>query len=140
MNRKEFLRTLGFSAAAILAVSSINILESCTAVNPSPSGNADFTIDLNDSAYSALKSNGGYIVKDGVVIARTISGSFAAVTVVCSHKGNPYVYYDASSNQFACPVHGARYSITGKGLNANGSNGLKTYHVDVNGTQLHVYG
>jgi cytochrome b6-f complex iron-sulfur subunit len=141
MDRKEFLKSLGFSAAAIVAVASLNSLSGCTtAGNPNPSAKADFTIDLTDPAYASLKTAGGYIVKDGVVVARTSGGTYAAVTVVCSHQGNPYVMFDGNSNTFYCPVHGARYSTTGQGLNANGRNGLKTYTVDVNGTQLHVYG
>ncbi len=143
MDRKEFLKSLGFSAAAIAAVSSLSCLYGCTSNNgnsPSPNSTVDFTIDINDSAYAALKTAGGYIVKDAVVVAHTNDNSFAAVTVVCSHQGNPYVMFDGSTNTFYCPVHGARYSTTGKGLNANGARGLKTYTVDVNGTQLHVYG
>lgn len=141
MNRKEFLKSIGFGAAAAMAVSSLELLNSCMNQNGiAPSGKVDFTIDINNAPYTALKSNGGYIVKDGVVIARTDNGSFAAVTVVCSHQGNPYIYFDPSTNEFACPVHGARYSTTGKGLNSFGSNGLKTYSVEVTGTQLHVYG
>ena len=142
MDRKEFLKSLGFSAAAIMAVSSLSVISGCTnsAGNFAPNAKADFTIDLTNSAYSSLNTVGGYIVKDGVVVAHTQNGSFAAVTVVCSHQGNPYVMFDGSSNSFYCPVHGARYSTSGKGLNANGRNGLKTYTVDVNGTQLHVYG
>jgi nitrite reductase/ring-hydroxylating ferredoxin subunit len=143
MDRKEFLKTLGFSAAAIAAVSTLSCLNGCTTNSgnfPSPSSSVDFTIDTNNSSYSALRTTGGYIVKDGVVVAHTTDGSFAAVTVVCSHQGNPYVMFDGSTDTFYCPVHGARYSTTGKGLNANGARGLKTYKVDVNGTQLHVYG
>ncbi len=142
MDRKEFLTKLGFSAAAIAAVSTLGALHGCSANSgsPFPNAKADFTIDLTDPAYATLKTVGGYIVKDGVVVAHTKDGTFAAVTVVCSHQGNPYVMFDGSTNTFFCPVHGARYSTTGQGLNFQGSNGLKTYKVDVNGTQLHVYG
>jgi cytochrome b6-f complex iron-sulfur subunit len=140
MNRKEFLVKLGFSGAAIVAVSTLDLLSSCSPQNSiSPSGTVDFTISLTDPSYSALNSNGGYIVKDNVVVARTDNGSFAAVTVVCSHQGNPYVQFDAGSNSFFCPVHGAQYSTTGQGLNSNGRNGLRTYHADLSGTNLHVY-
>lgn len=142
MDRKEFLKSLGFSTAAIMAVSSLGVISGCTnsAGGPFPNAKADFTIDLTNPTYASLNTAGGYIVKDGVVVAHTQSGTYAAVTVVCSHQGNPYVRFDGNSNTFFCPVHGARYSTTGKGLNANGRNGLKTYTVDVNGTQLHVYG
>ena len=141
MDRKEFLKSLGFSTAAIMAVSSLNLISGCAnKSSPFPNAKADFTIDLTNPTYSALNSVGGYIVNSGVVVAHTKDGSFAAVTVVCSHQGNPYVMFDGASNSFYCPVHGAQYSTTGKGLNANGRNGLKTYTVDVNGTQLHVYG
>ena len=142
MDRKEFLKTLGFSTAAIMAVSSLSVMSGCmsSAGVPSPNAKADFIIDLTNPTYAALKTTGGYIVKDGVVVAHTQNGTYAAVTVVCSHQGNPYVRFDGNTNTFYCPVHGARYSTTGQGLNAFGSNGLKTYTVDVNGTQLHVYG
>ena len=101
MDRKEFLKSLGFSTAAIMAVSSLSVIPGCTSNSgiPSPNAKADFTIDITDPTYAALKTTGGYIVKDGVVVAHTQNGTYAAVTVVCSHQGNPYVMFDGNSNR-----------------------------------------
>ncbi len=50
---------------------------------PGGSGGAvavDFTLDLTSPTYSVLNNNGGSIVKDNIIIARTSAGAFVALT------------------------------------------------------------
>jgi len=76
MNRKEFLPLLG---VATIAVTIAPCLSGCKKNDVAPD-NVDFTIDLNDAAYSALNSNGGSVSKDSIIIARSGSGSFIALS------------------------------------------------------------
>ncbi|MFM2284844.1 MAG: hypothetical protein RLZZ543_341 [Bacteroidota bacterium] len=133
MNRKEFLAMLGMTAGGVVAAT---CLGSC-AKNES-SSNVDFTIDLNDSAYSALSNNGGYLIKSGVIIARTSAGAYIAVSAACTHEG-VNVQYQASSNRFHCPSHGANFSSTGAVQNGPANTALKQYNTTLSGTTLRVY-
>jgi nitrite reductase/ring-hydroxylating ferredoxin subunit len=128
MNRKEFLQGLGMSGAAIFATYCLG-LSGCSSKSndPTPASNVDFTLNLNEPANAALRTNGGFVINTSqkVIVARTNTGSFVAATIVCSHEGKEQIYYNA--NEFQCAAHGARFDTTGKGLNANGSKGLKIY-------------
>lgn len=140
MNRKDFLKNLGLGGAALLAVycsgCSLNGNPSFT---QTPSVSVDFTLDLSTSSYSALNNNGGYVITNGIVVAKTTSGTYVAVTQICSHEGRPNVTYVKSSNSFYCSVHGATYDTSGKGLNSNGRNGLVTYKTSLTGSLLRIY-
>lgn len=133
MERRKFLEQLGVGAAFALTASCLGSCKSDTAVSP-----VDFTLDLNDSANANLKTNGGYIVKNGAVVARTTSGSYVAATVTCSHEGQQRITYN-SQGQWYCTAHGALFDATGKGLNSNGSKGLTIFKTELTGTTLRVY-
>jgi nitrite reductase/ring-hydroxylating ferredoxin subunit len=135
MNRKEFLAQLGLGAAFVLTAT---CLGGCSSDQiASPSNAVDFTLDLNDAANNALTTNGGFLIKNKVVVARTNTGEYVAATQVCSHEGNVAVLF--SNNEFACTVHGARFDLKGNGLNAFGSKDLTVYKTSLNGSTLRVF-
>lgn len=136
MNRKEFLQSLGVSGAAIVATYCMGLTGCSSSNDPTPNASVDFTLNLNDAANAPLRANGGFIINTAqkVVVARTNTGGFVAATVVCSHEGNEKVSFNGSANEFQCSVHGARFDTAGKGLNANGSKGLKIYKTTFDAT------
>ena len=136
MERREFLESIGIGAAFVLTASCLHSCSSSTA----STGSVDFTLDLTSSANAPLKTKGNYIITNGVVVALDNNGNYVAATQVCSHANNPNIYFDGSSSQWRCNVHGAQYSETGSGLNANGSRGLTVYKTALSGNSLRVYG
>lgn len=133
MTRKEFLEQIGISA---IAIPCFGILTGCEQnVTPNAPTNVDFTLDVSSGA---LSSNGGYLVKDGILVARTFSGNFLAVSSYCTHQGTT-VQYVSSQNDFYCPNHGARYSSTGSVLQGPASKPLKQYNTELIGNSLRVY-
>lgn len=136
MDRKQFLNSLGIGAAFVLTA---GCLGGCKKAVTIPSGSVDFTLDLTSSANAELLNNGGYIITNSCVVAKTITGAFVAATVICSHEGRTQVVYDKSNNDFYCTAHGARFSLTGSGLNNNGSSGLTIYKTELSGNNLRVY-
>ena len=137
MERREFLEKIGAGAAFALTAT---CLGSCnTQVNPiGTAGSVNFTIDLSQADYAALKSNGGYVIVNSVVIARTTGGGYAAASAICTHEGGQ-VGYSSSGNLWLCNVHGAEYDLTsGAGLNSYGRNGLRIYQTTLNGTKLTI--
>ncbi|TAE00676.1 MAG: (2Fe-2S)-binding protein [Bacteroidetes bacterium] len=139
MNRKEFLKGLGMSSAAVFALITLHSCSSSSNVTVVPAGAVDFIIDLNDAQYANLKTNGGYIIKNQIVIAKTKDGTYVAVTQKCSHEGEMRVVYQSSSDRFYCSAHGALFSTKGVGLNNEGKNGLFTYKTELNGASLRIY-
>lgn len=122
MKRSEFIRNLGLSGGTIMALYCMGTLTSCTKEEPSPStttpttgtgGKVDFTIDLSLSANKALLTNGGFLYFDNIIVARSMSGTFIALSKVCTHQGTT-VEYKPATDDIYCPNHGSRYELTGK--------------------------
>jgi nitrite reductase/ring-hydroxylating ferredoxin subunit len=164
MNRYEFLKSLGFSGAALMAA-----LTSCTkaedAILDAPridvgttttpttptvpvtpvTGTSELDkitnplvkIDISSTSTSSLKKVGGYVISNNIVVAQVSAGTFAAVTNLCSHEPKRKVIF--SQGEFYCTDHGARFDLTGKGLNANGSKGITAYKVATDGKLVVVY-
>jgi cytochrome b6-f complex iron-sulfur subunit len=134
MDRKAFIAQLGLGAAFVLTA---GCLGSCKKDTTAVTQNVDFNLDLTAPANAALANNGGYIISNDVVVAKTNSGTYVAATVVCSHEGKKQIIF--SNNEWSCTAHGARFNTAGSGLNGNGSGGLKIYNTSVSGNMLRVY-
>jgi nitrite reductase/ring-hydroxylating ferredoxin subunit len=192
MTRYEFLKSMGFSGAALMAVMTSCVRESdkyvnAVALSPSESAgtnpttngtsttgttttttgttttgttttgttttsnvvgqitteelnkitNTKLKLDLTTSTYSKLKTIGNYTVVSGIVVALSKANTYVAATVTCSHQPRNRIIY--SNNEWYCTDHGARFSLTGSGLNNNGRNGLAVYRVATDGNTLVVY-
>jgi cytochrome b6-f complex iron-sulfur subunit len=140
MNRKEFFARVGFGAAAVLVPACIaGVATSCSndnssGGNPAPTG-VDFSVDVSTGT---LATNGGFMVTQGIVIARTLTGSFLAVSASCTHEGTN-VNYSASGNKFVCPNHGAQFSSTGVVTVGPATRNLTVYNTTLNGNSLRVF-
>lgn len=102
-----------------------------------PDGPVDFILDLDDSGNVALKHKGGYIIANGVVVARSNYGKLVAATQTCSHQRNKQIIF--SDDEFVCQVHGARFDLKGNGLNSYASQGLRIFKIDQMGAVVRVY-
>jgi cytochrome b6-f complex iron-sulfur subunit len=137
MERKEFLSILGVGAAAIACGRCFTGCKKNDSVTNPPT-NVDFTLDLTNPAYAALKTNGGFIYNSGVIVARTASGSYIAVSSTCTHAGGT-VQFDVNNNLFHCPVHGSNFAVDGSVLNGPAGSPLTKYNTSLSGNSLRVY-
>jgi cytochrome b6-f complex iron-sulfur subunit len=137
MDRKEFLSLLGISSAALALTYCFGGCQPKNSVPTAPT-NVDFTLDLTNSANSALNNNGGYLYHGGVIVARTIDGSYVAVSQTCTHAGGTVVY-DSRINDFYCPVHGSVFSTNGSVVSGPAPSALVKYNTSLSGTSLRVY-
>lgn len=135
MNRKEFLKLTGLSAATLVLIQCIGGCESSVTNTPA---NVDFTIDLNDAKYSALSENGGFVVVNNVLIAKTVDGSFIAVSAKCTHEGE-ILKYVIDKDKLVCPRHGSEFSNSGKRLSGPAQKDLIQYKIEVNGNVVRVF-
>ena len=142
MNRKEFFARAGFGAAAVLlpaciaglATSCSNDGSSSPTPPPAPTG-VDFNVDVSSGT---LATNGGFMVTNGIVIARTLAGTFIAVSAACTHEGTN-VNYNGSGNNFICPNHNSEFTSTGVVTKGPAVSDLKQYQTSLNGNTLRVY-
>lgn len=133
IKRNEFLKKLGFSGAALFALYTLDSCQNESNVAPLT---ADIIVDLADATNAPLKSNGGYVIKSGVVIARVNATTYIAATLTCSHEGKTQITF--KNNEWYCTAHGARFDQTGKGLNTEGKKGLKIYQTTLTSATLTV--
>jgi cytochrome b6-f complex iron-sulfur subunit len=132
ISRKDFLMSLGFGGAALMAV-----LASCknsTADAIIPAGGIQIDLTTN------LLAVGSYIYNSGIIIARVAAGnaatSFAAVSQNCTHEGTTIMYQ--GSGIFHCPNHGAEFNTSGGVTRGPATSSLKSYTETVSGTTLSI--
>jgi cytochrome b6-f complex iron-sulfur subunit len=110
MDRKDFLK----KTAALCGLSMLPtvIIESCSKQqNFGGPTNVNFTLDLTNSANAALNTVGGYVYSNGVIVVRTSSSTFDALSSTCTHNGCT-VGYNASRGNILCPCHGGTFNVS----------------------------
>jgi len=138
MDRREFLSILGVGG---VAAACSYCLAGCT--NPNAGSNimaptnVDFTLDLTNSAYAALRNVGGYVYNAGIIVAHASTG-YVAVSYACTHQGTT-VIFDASTSTFFCPAHGSRFALSGGVINGPAGSPLGSYKTTLTGNSLRVY-
>lgn len=146
MERKQFLKSLGAGAAFAIA---LPCLHACSNDKEEEGGDTavptgvDFTIDIESTEAQKLSKNGGFILKNTVVVVRNLEGNFVAASQVCSHKGYAEVRFtDRDGGIFYCDVHGSRFEQNGTPLNQvdnQTAKALKIFKTELTGTMLHVF-
>jgi len=142
MNRHQFFAVLGVSAGTVLFAP---FLVSCSKSNTLPvdplpvggSGAIDFTLDLTLPANSALNTDGGSLIKSGVIVART-SGVYVAVASACTHQGAT-IAFDNANTRFHCANHGSNFGTGGAVINGPATTALTMYNTLLTGTSLRVF-
>lgn len=136
MDRKEFLSQMGLGAAGLFFVS---CLQACSKSSASPSGPVNFNLDISSAANASLQSPGGFVYANGVIVAKTLAGTYIAVSQACTHQGVT-VQFDGTSDRFYCQAHGSQFNADGSVYNGPAGAPLKQYNVAVNGNILTITG
>jgi cytochrome b6-f complex iron-sulfur subunit len=137
MDRKEFLFTLGKSAAVAGLVYCVGCSSNNNDVPTAPS-NVDFTLDLTQETNKALISVGGALVTNGIIIGRTGAASFVAVSSACTHQGTT-IQFQLNNNRFYCDNHGSTFSLDGTVTNGPAAQPLTKYNTSFNGNSLRIF-
>jgi cytochrome b6-f complex iron-sulfur subunit len=88
-------------------------------------------------ANSALNTTGGYVYNQGIIIARTGTDTFAAVSAACTHQGTTLIY-QSNGNRFHCNNHGSNFSTDGNVINGPAAAPLTAYKTQLTGNSLHI--
>jgi cytochrome b6-f complex iron-sulfur subunit len=129
ISRKEFIEQVGVGAAVLFVAACAG---SCKKTS---TATVNFTVDVSTGA---LATNGGYLIQSGVIVARTSTGSFVAVSATCTHAGGQ-LGYNSSSNIFQCPLHGATFNTSGAVTNGPATTNLQKFNTSLSGNSLRVY-
>jgi nitrite reductase/ring-hydroxylating ferredoxin subunit len=146
MERKQFLKSLGAGAAFAITFPCLGGCGKDDAIDGNlvePPTGIDFTVDLNSDEAANLVNNGGFILKNLVVVVKNLEGEFVAATQVCSHQNYDQVrFVNQNGGIFFCDVHGSRFDQTGAPLNTipnSVAKPLKIYNTELNGSILRVF-
>jgi len=134
MKRRDALQKMmiGTGTMILIPASFISCSEDPGDMDNLPGGNGSGTktleINLDDAANSALKTEGGHKIINGIIIANTGGDQFVALASICTHQGCE-VMFDNSDNSFPCPCHGSLFSSTGSVLQGPATRPLKKYTI-----------
>lgn len=134
IDRKEFMKQVGISFGAIMLMNCLQACEGGSEIpDPDPngsSGKVDFSLDLNNSTYTKLKSKGGYVVvkPQNIIVAHTNADTFIAVSAICTHE-SATIDYRPSTNDFLCPNHQSEFKADGSVQKGPATAALKKYSV-----------
>ena len=127
ISRQEFFKLVGTGFGAVLLTQCLSGCgESDAPVNPN-APKVDFTININDAAFSALRNKGGFAYNQGIIIARTLDDTFLAVSQACPHQGTRVNFVPADSS-FFCPNHGSTFNSAGVVTRAPAASSLTRYN------------
>jgi len=140
MDRKDFFSKVLMGGSVLFFAPAI--LNSCSkASDPALTSGGlttgGITLDLSTAANNALNTVGGYVNSGNIIIIRTSSTDYVALSNVCTHQGCT-VSYSSSAKKLVCPCHGAQFSTSGSVLQGPASRALTTYNVTLNGTILTI--
>ncbi len=135
MTRKDFIAQVGIGAAALLVPACLgSCKKSSTSTASASTMSVNFTVNV---ASGPLATNGGYLLQNGVIVARTNAGTFIAVASTCTHQGGT-VGYAPNSNSFICPIHGAQFDANGNVIGGPAPTNLQKFTCTLSGSTLHV--
>jgi cytochrome b6-f complex iron-sulfur subunit len=155
VSRGQFLKELGLSSGALLAFYCLGTTMTACSKDDSttPSGtdnsgvtgtttgaNIDFVIDLANTSFAKLKTEGGFAYVENIIIANAKGGKFVALAKKCTHAGT-VVQYRLSENDFYCDNHHSEFSTTGAVEKSPATQALTSYKTESqsNGTKLRIY-
>ena len=134
MERKDFI--LKMFALCGLSLIPAGIIESCNKQSFAGPTNVNFTVDLTNSANASLNTVGGSLIANGVIVIRTGTSVFDALSATCTHAGCTVGY---SSGTIVCPCHGGTYNpATGAVTGGPPPSALAKYNVTQSGSILTV--
>ena len=152
MNRSDFLKNLGLSTGALMAVYCLGTtMTACSNSKDDPTptptpgtggtggtAKVDFTLDLNATANADLKGTKAYLISGNVIVARTKNNDYVALSKTCTHEGTT-VEFEPNNDRIHCPNHGSNFKTDGTIINGPAATPLKTYKTTLTGNSLRVF-
>jgi Rieske Fe-S protein len=142
-SRREFIATVGKSAAAIAVLAPV-VGSNLAAMGKSvPVAMEPIALDLTKQEYNVLAQAGGALkipnphdAKKPIIVTRSSETTVAAFSSKCTHWGCEVSL--PVNNVITCPCHGATYDVNGKITHGPARKDLKTFSATLNGTIITI--
>jgi cytochrome b6-f complex iron-sulfur subunit len=118
-----------------------SILESCTKGSSTDIGGmvspGRIDLELSSPQNSALNNAGGWLIVQNTIIINTGSGTYSALSSICTHQGCS-VEYNSTTGNVQCPCHGSEFATTGSVVKGPAASPLQKFPVSVSGNILTI--
>jgi cytochrome b6-f complex iron-sulfur subunit len=132
MERKDFIQKFAIGGSILLTPP---ILFSACNKDDDMEDPGEIRIELNDASNSALQTVGGFIYTGNIIVIRTGTNTYMALSKICTHEGFT-VTYNHTSNNIICNNHGSVFTTSGAVVNGPAATNLRTYSVTIAGDTL----
>lgn len=151
-SRRKFIEKAGLTAVwGVCATCGITTLNSCSPeeedINPTNTNNPDSdsgiivsgsTIVIDLTVKTNLVTSGGWLlIRNANTLVANISGSYVALTSVCTHNGVTD-NWGFSNNNFRCNQHGSVFNSSGDVLEGPANSPLAKFATSVLGNKLTI--
>lgn len=145
MNRKEFLKTCGYTCLGILGIASI--LESCITAKLVQTTSKNNLLTVSRTEFIEVKKDKSktrrhILVKTSeldfpIVVYRFSDSEFSAFLLRCTHQGSEL---NLNGDLLTCPAHGSEFSNKGEVIQGPADKVLTAYKVssDTNNIYIHL--
>jgi nitrite reductase/ring-hydroxylating ferredoxin subunit len=140
MKRRTFIEQSCFACMATIA--GVTLLESC-ASSKSAVASPSFIIadgivtlpsgSFSQQNYQVIKSSQ---LSEQVLVVKQPDNSYKAFEMKCTHKGAGLKV--ENDTELKCNLHGSKFSFDGQVLNGPAKGTLKSYEVEVAGTDIKI--
>lgn len=151
-SRRKFIEKAGLSA--VMGAFGVSFFTSCSTtedddINPtnnSTGGNASTsgitvsgsTITVDLTAQTRLATAGGWLlIGNANTLVANISGSYVALTSVCTHLGCS-TNWTFTNSRFTCTCHGSVFNSSGDVLQGPANSPLEQFTTNVSGNKLTI--
>jgi cytochrome b6-f complex iron-sulfur subunit len=143
MKRYEFIKKFATGSTLLLAIPAV--LSSCgkddddPILDNTPTPGSNVEIDLDSSAFSSLKTVGGFAYQGDIIVIRSSENQYLALSRLCTHQ-NAVITYSHSNQNLTCPRHGSVFNTSGAVLTGPATRALRKYDTEVSGNKLIIKG
>ena len=144
MDRKEFIKTCGYTCLGLIGFSAV--LESCSSVKHIQVENESNRLRIARSEFIDIKKNRTgsrryVIVKTSalnfpIVLYRFSDDDFLALLLQCTHQG---AELNVSGDLISCSAHGSEFSNKGEVIQGPADQRLKQYKVTSDAENIYIY-
>lgn len=145
MDRKEFLKTCGYTCLGIVGIASL--LESCTSAKLVQTTSKNNLLTVSRTEFIEVKKDKTktrrhILVKTSeldfpIVVYRFSDNEYSALLLKCSHQGSEL---NVNGDMITCPAHGSEFSNKGEIIQGPADKTLTSYKVssDINNIYIHL--
>lgn len=144
MDRKEFLKTCGFTCLGIIGIASI--LESCTTTKLVQTTSKNNLLTVSRTEFVEVqkdktKTRRHILVKTSeldfpIVVYRFSDYEFSALLLRCTHQGSEL---NVNGDMLTCTAHGSEFSNKGEIIQGPADKTLTAYKVSSDSNNIYIH-